>query len=112
MTSADAATARDHIKDAIALVKMLNAGQSADAQTLLDSYANDGNQFVLTGSLAMVATTLAVYIDKMAHDMAAVKPGYPVASSADVLTRLELLMSPADNGASDKSSRGEPIGYL
>ena len=113
MTDANATANRDYIKDAITLVKLLNAGHANDAQILLDRYESSDDKSGLAGMLATVAMSLAVYVDKMAYDLSAVKPGYPVTSSADVLTRLENVMAEAaGNNASDNSSRAEPISYL
>lgn len=113
MTSADTSAARDHTSDAIALVRLLNAGRTTDAQQLLGCYTTSADQSGLTGTMAMLATTLAAYVDRIAHDMAALKPGYPVGKSADVLAQFEAFMKPADNGgASGEPTRGEPISYL
>jgi hypothetical protein len=106
--------ARDHARDAIALVRLLRAGKTADASFLLGAYTGNAcDQEGLCGSIATVAMTLAAYIDGMAKVLAQHVPDYPVTSSDDVLTRIELLFSQTANGnASQESSRGEAISYL
>ena len=103
------ATENDFIKDAVSLVRSLNAGHGNDAQVILDRYTNSADQAALTGTLAMVATMLSAYINRVSHDLAPLKPDYPEASAEDALKLFESLMAkPVDNN----TSRGEPISYL
>jgi hypothetical protein len=89
---------------------MLNAGHGNDAQVILDRYTGSADQVGLTGTLAMVATLLVSYIDRISPVLAAAKPDYPHASGDDALTLFESLMSQATD--SGEPSRAEPISYL
>jgi hypothetical protein len=109
----DDVQAHDYVNDAVALVRLLNAGRTADAQQLLGSYTTAEEHGGLTGTMVNIATLLSAYLDRVAHDLATAKPEHLIGSSDDVLTQFQVFMSKPDGSkASDNNSRAEPISYL